>query len=270
MKKVLLLLVFILIFLFFPFPKNIGSQNEDNLNSARESAQNKIQTVTQGSFTFLPAPTTWPRPLSLIWQASHINEVAHNYPNISSWSNFKQMPPQLPQAIIAIEDHRFYSHSGVDVDSIFRALLANIQADEIVQGGSTITQQLIKNLLLTQDQTLDRKIWEVLLSLIVESRFSKDEILSFYLNTTYLGAGSYGVAQAAQVYFGKDLENINLAECATLAALPYAPSALNPFDNPEECKKRRNLVLTTMVKRGMITNESADNILNEPIVLRSL
>ncbi|HIU63659.1 MAG TPA: transglycosylase domain-containing protein [Candidatus Avacidaminococcus intestinavium] len=270
MKRILLLLLFILIFLFFPFPKNIGSQNEESLNLARDTAKTQMQTLTSSSFSFLPESSEWPRPFRLIWEAIHLDQTAHSLVKPEHWYTLAEMPSELPQAIISIEDHRFYSHSGVDLDGILRAMLANIQADDIVQGGSTLTQQVIKNLLLTHEQTMERKIWEVFLALIVESQFSKDEILTIYLNTTYLGAGSTGVGQAADIYFGKNATDLNLAECATLAALPYAPSALNPFDNPEGCQKRRNLVLKKMLKRGIITTKTAEDIYDIPIILRNI
>lgn len=268
MKKIGFILVFLLIFLFFPFPKNIGPQNKPDLKSVTTSVETAIKEKDFSPTSLLPSPDSWPKPLSMIWQAAHIDQTARGKISADSWSTVDKLPPALPQAIVAIEDHRFYEHNGVDIDGIFRAMLANIQADEIVQGGSTITQQLVKNILLSPTQTVERKVLEIFLSLIVEGRYSKDAILEMYLNTTYFGSGAYGINQAADVYFAKAPSELTLAECATLAGLPNAPSALNPYENPDACRERRDLVLKTMSKRGMITASLAAKAASEPITLR--
>jgi penicillin-binding protein 1A len=268
MKKIGFILVFLLIFLFFPFPKNIGPQNKPDLKSATSSVETTVKNSEFSPLSFLPAPDSWPRPLYLVWQAAHIKQPVQEKVNKDAWVKIDTLPATLPQAVVAIEDHRFYEHSGIDVDGIFRALLANIQADEIVQGGSTITQQLIKNALLSSTQTVERKTLEIFLALIVESSYSKDDILEMYLNSAYFGAGAYGVAQAADTYFAKTPDELTLAESATLAGLLNAPSVLNPYQNPEDCKNRRNLVLKTMAKRGMITGALATSASSEEIILR--
>ena len=268
MKKIGFILIFLLVFLFFPFPKNVGPQNKPDLKSVTSSVETTVKNSEFSPLSLLPAPSSWPRPLYLVWQAAHIKQTVQEKVNKDAWVTIEKLPATLPQAVVAIEDHRFYEHSGVDVDGIFRALLANIQADEIVQGGSTITQQLIKNALLSSTQTVGRKTLEIFLALIAESSYTKDEILEMYLNSAYYGAGAYGVTQAANTYFAKTPEELTLAESATLAGLLNAPSALNPYENPEDCKKRRDLVLKTMAKRGMITGTLATSTSNEPIVLR--
>lgn len=158
----------------------------------------------------------------------------------------------MQQALLAIEDHNFYNHGAIDMDGILRAALVNITAGEVVQGGSTITQQLTKNLFLSQEQTMSRKAEEAILALVLEHHYSKDQLLEIYFNTTYFGAGATGIQAAAATYFNKAPNELQLAECAVIASLPYAPSALNPLENPEGCKKRQRLVLQTMVKRGYI------------------
>jgi penicillin-binding protein 1A len=135
----------------------------------------------------------------------------------------KEMSPYLPKAVIATEDHRFYSHFGVDPIGLARALFADISARRFVQGGSTITQQLAKNLFLTPERSLSRKIQETLLALWLEHRFTKDQILEIYLNRVYLGAGTYGVDAAAHRYFNKSAKHTNLYESATIAGLLKAP-----------------------------------------------
>lgn len=148
---------------------------------------------------------------------------------------------------------------------ILRAMFVNISAGEIVQGGSTLTQQLAKNMFLSQEQTMSRKVYEVMFSLMLEDKFSKDQILEMYFNTTYFGNGATGITAAARSYFGKTPAEMNLAECAVIASLPYAPSALNPYENPEGCKKRQHLVLDTMVKRGFI-GETVANAAKEKTI----
>ena len=268
MKKIGFLFIFLLVFLFFPFPKNIGPQDRTELKSITTSAETAVQEKGNRLLSFLPAPETWPKPFYLVWRVVHIDQAVQAKVNDGDWSKINKLPPMLPQALVAIEDHRFYEHSGVDLDGILRALLANIQADEIVQGGSTITQQLVKNLVLSPTQTVERKVYEVFLAFLVESNYSKNDILEMYLNTTYYGAGAYGITQAADIYFDKASEDLTLAETATLAGLLNAPSALNPYENLEACKQRRNLVLNAMAKYGMITADKAKAAAAEPILLR--
>lgn len=276
MKKFSLLLIFLLIFLFFPFPKNVGPQERPdlenmtvNMSSMASKIETKLAVDKLSPLSLLPDPSSWPRPLYLVWRAAYIDTAVRERTSDKDWTKLKDLPATMPQAIVAIEDHRFYEHDGVDVDGVLRAILANIQADRIVQGGSTLTQQLVKNTLLSQEQTFERKVLEIMLALIVESRYEKDDILEMYLNTTYFGAGAYGVKSAASVYFGKTTDALVLAECAVLAGLPNAPSALNPFENLDACKTRRNSVLKAMAKRGMISNALAEETSAMPILLNN-
>ena len=194
-----------------------------------------------------------PRPLRLVYRAWHLKEITRSRIPAEDWVPLKRMSPWLPKALVSVEDKRFYSHHGIDPDGIFRAILMNIQADEVVEGGSTITQQVVKNNLLTSEQSLERKILEAGLALVVEIHYSKDEILEMYLNTTFLGAGATGVQQASETYYGLEPSQLSLSEAAALAGIPYASAALNPFENPEGCRERRNLVLERMNEQGMIT-----------------
>jgi penicillin-binding protein 1A len=165
----------------------------------------------------------------------------------------REMPAWLPQAVIATEDRRFYSHFGIDVIGLARAGYVNLRAGRIVQGGSTITQQLAKNVFLTHERTLNRKIQETLLALWLERRFTKDQILTIYLNRVYLGAGTYGVEAAARRYFGKSARQVNRLEAAVIAGLLKAPSRYSPTASPERAKARAVTVLNLMEEEGFIT-----------------
>ena len=165
----------------------------------------------------------------------------------------KEMSPYLPKAVIATEDRRFYSHFGVDPIGLARALFADIAARQFVQGGSTITQQLAKNLFLTPERSLSRKIQETLLALWLEHRFTKDQILEIYLNRVYLGAGTYGVDAAAHRYFNKSAKQTNIYESATIAGLLKAPTRFNPTRDREKAAARTAQVLTKMVEAGFVT-----------------
>jgi penicillin-binding protein 1A len=168
-----------------------------------------------------------------------------------------QIPQPLRDAIIATEDRRFYSHWGVDPIGIARAVVQNYRRGRIVEGGSTITQQLAKVLFLTPDKSLERKLKEAVLALELERRYSKDRILEMYLNQVYFGHGAYGVEAAARTYFGKSVSELNVRESALLAGLPRAPSSYSPFDHGEAARRRREVVLRRMAEYGAIKEEEA-------------
>jgi penicillin-binding protein 1A len=178
--------------------------------------------------------------------------------------SLKELPPYLPKAFIAIEDRRFYSHYGVDPLGILRAAVANVLHRGVSQGGSTLTQQLAKNLFLTQERTLQRKLQEVELALWLERKHSKSEILELYLNRVYFGSGAYGVEAAAQRYFGKSAKNVTLAEAAMLAGLVKSPSRLAPNRNPEGAEKRAQTVLSAMAEAKFITGAQAQASIGHP------
>ncbi len=168
-----------------------------------------------------------------------------------------EMPDNLKNAFIAAEDSRFREHPGIDIISIIRASFKNFKAGTIVQGGSTITQQVTKSFLLSPERTYERKIKEAILAYRIEKKFSKDEILFLYLNQIYLGHGAYGVEAASENYFGKHAKDLNLAECSILAGLPQAPSRYSPFRFPDRAKQRQVYVLNRMKEDGLITNLEA-------------
>ncbi len=174
------------------------------------------------------------------------------------------LPPYLPKAFIAIEDRRFYSHYGVDPLGIARALVRDIAGRGAVEGGSTLTQQLAKNLFLTQERTLSRKIQEAILAVWLERRYSKDQILELYLNRVYFGSGAYGVEGASQKYFGKSARFDSLSEAALLAGLMKSPSKLAPTRNPAGAAERATQVITAMAEQGHITEAQAKMALANP------
>lgn len=176
--------------------------------------------------------------------------------NIPKYTNIDKIPEDLKNAIIAVEDKRFYKHHGFDMIAIGRAFFINIKEGKIKSGGSTITQQLAKNLFLSGERSYKRKLKELLLAIKLESKYSKDEILEMYLNVIYYGSGAYGVQDASETYFSKDVSELSLIECAMLAGLPQAPSAYNPNKYFEKAKRRQKIVLELMAKNGYINKES--------------
>ena len=166
---------------------------------------------------------------------------------------YNNLPENLINAVIVTEDKRFFNHYGVDIKGVLRAIYVNLKERRIVQGGSTITQQLAKNLFLTPERSFTRKLHELILSLWLELRFSKKQILSIYLNRVYLGSGTYGVQAASEKYFNKKVEDLNLYECAVIASLLKAPSRYNPIANKKLSQERASLVLENMAKSQMIS-----------------
>jgi penicillin-binding protein 1A len=176
-----------------------------------------------------------------------------------------QVPLSFQQALIAVEDNRFHQHGGIDLEAVSRAVLVNLQSGELKEGGSTITQQLVKNLFLSQDRTWSRKALEIPLTLIMEWQFTKSEILEMYVNTIYFGSGAYGIGEAAQTYFGKPTRDLTLAESSLIAGLPAAPSVYSPLVDLSMARQRQNIVLAAMVKHGYITRQQADEVRNTPL-----
>lgn len=168
-----------------------------------------------------------------------------------------QIPAKLRNALVAVEDHRFYSHHGVDILGIGRAAIKNIIKGRVVEGGSTITQQLVKNMLLSGEKTMSRKMKEGLLALEFEQKYTKDQILEMYFNYVYFGNGVWGVQQAARTYFDKNVSELSLAECAALAGIPKSPNNFNPCADKNAAKRRRDLVLNKMAEHGYLNSRDA-------------
>ena len=175
------------------------------------------------------------------------------------------IPRFLKAGLVATEDRSFYRHIGIDLKGILRAAIRDIQARKFVEGASTITQQLAKTLFFTSSKTLPRKIKEAILAFQIERRYTKDEILELYLNQIYLGSGAYGVESAAGIFFGKPVSNLNLPECALIAAMPKAPSRFSPLVNKELAERRRNIVLNQMVTTGIIQGNEYQAALKTPV-----
>ncbi len=178
---------------------------------------------------------------------------------------YYEIPEHVKKAFISIEDVRFYTHHGVDIIGVMRALWQDIKAGSLVQGGSTITQQLAKMLFLKPEKSLTRKIKEAVISIQIEKRYTKDEILGLYLNQTYFGTRAFGVEAAAQTYFGKSVDDLSIGEAAMLAALPKAPSLYSPFKNPSKTEERRMAVLKSMLRLKFISDEQYNEAIKEAL-----
>jgi penicillin-binding protein 1A len=194
----------------------------------------------------------------------------HAGENRAELKSINEVPENLINALLAIEDARFYDHGGIDFRALARAVVANVRGSFGSQGASTITQQLVKNAMLTNDKKIERKIQEAILALQVERKYTKPEILTFYFNWVYFGHGAYGIKAASETYFGKDLHELTLAESALLAGLVQRPNALTPYRNPEGAKTRRALVLNNMVKYNFISAEEAQAAKAEELNLPGL
>lgn len=196
------------------------------------------------------------------------NQIAELFTERRMLVPINEIPINLQNAFISIEDNDFFHHWGVSTKGIVRALSRIVLRRKVAEGGSTITQQLAKTIFLTPEKTLTRKVKELLLTIQLEKDYSKDEILQFYINQIYFGSGAYGAQSAAKVYFNKNVEEINLAECAMLAAIPKSPNYYNPFKNVKAAATRRNLVLAKMRQLGYITPEQEQEALATPLPVK--
>lgn len=180
-----------------------------------------------------------------------------------NYTKISELPQMYINAVISVEDHRFYKHPGIDIIAIGRAIVSDIKAMSFVEGGSTITQQLAKNIYFTQEKKIERKIAEVFMAFEIEKRYNKNEILELYLNTSYFGDGYYTVKEASRGYFGKKPMEMSDSECIMLAGIPNAPSVYAPTKNPELAKQRQKQVIEKMIKNKYLTQEEADKILEK-------
>jgi penicillin-binding protein 1A len=196
--------------------------------------------------------------------------VSQLYAEQRTMVRITDIPLNLQNALMAKEDPHFYQHSGFDLKGIIRAAINNTIHGKVVEGGSTITQQLATSLFLTRERRFTRKIKELLLALQIEKYYTKQEILELYFNQIYFGNGAYGAEAAARTYFGKHINDLNLQECAMLAALPQAPTQYNPYKNPDTAKEKRDIVLDKMEERAYITKEEHDYAVSQPITLNKL
>ncbi|MCI8654376.1 MAG: transglycosylase domain-containing protein [Clostridia bacterium] len=192
-----------------------------------------------------------------------IEEKIEEIKSKENYTTLKEMPDMYKDAVISAEDHRFYKHGPIDVKSIGRAVLTNIKQGKLVEGGSTITQQLAKNTYFTQEKRFTRKVAEVFVAYQYEEKCEKDEILELYLNTSYFGDGCYSVKEASTNYFDKDPIDMTEYECIMLAGIPNAPSVYAPTKNPELAAQRARQVINKMVENGYLTKEEANKIIEE-------
>ena len=192
-----------------------------------------------------------------------LSEKVEEIQNKENYTKITDMPKIYLDAVILIEDHKFYKHHGLSVTSIVRAFLHDIEAKEFLEGGSTITEQLSKNMYFTQEKDLKRKVAEVFVTLDLEKNYTKNEILELYLNTSYFGNGYYTVSEASKGYFNKDAKDMTDSEATLLAGIPNAPSVYNPKENLKLAKERQKQVLDKMVKYKKITKETEEEILSK-------
>ena len=248
----------------------------------RVSFQKPVPAAPRGSKRPAPAPRPSDRVERLELDTAARDRIVLDAPLLTSIINGERekrrpmalsaMPARITQAVLAIEDRRFYDHPGVDIIRSIGAIVTNLRGDRpYLVGGSTITQQLVKNYFLSPEKSMRRKLMEQVMALVLERRATKDEILELYLNDIPLGQrGSFsirGVSEAARLFFGKDISNLSLAEAATIAGVIQSPSALSPFKNTARCRDRRNVVLQAMATAGYVSQDAADQAAKEPLTI---
>lgn len=214
---------------------------------------------------------TWKLPAVEVPQASVVYDINGRVINGLTPQNrisvsLQEISPDFINALIAVEDKNFYRHHGVDIIGIFRAVVVNIKAGKVVEGGSTITQQTAKNIFLSNERTFTRKIKELYYTFQLERKYSKDEILAIYCNSIYFGQGAYGVEAAARTFFGSSAGDLTLAQAALLAGVPRWPDRYDPYKHPEDAKNRQKVVLDRMVKENKITKNQQSQAVKEPLV----
>ncbi|MFR8145237.1 MAG: transglycosylase domain-containing protein [Clostridia bacterium] len=196
-------------------------------------------------------------------QEMPIQEKVEEIRQKENYTKLSELPQIYINAVISVEDHRFYEHNGIDVIAIGRAIINDIKAMSFVEGGSTITQQIAKNEYFTQEKKITRKVAEVFVAFELEKQYTKNEILELYINTIYFGNGYYNIKDAAKGYFGKSITNLSDSECIMLAGIPNAPSVYAPTQNPELAKQRQKQVAEKMVKYGYLTENEKNKVLSK-------
>ena len=210
----------------------------------------------------------WTKGYNMYKEAIAEETIESKFSKIQSMDNFtkvNEVPDIFIKAVVAVEDKRFYEHNGVDLLSIGRAIVTNIKTFDLTEGGSTITQQIAKNLYFTQAKHFSRKVAEVYVALDIEKNYSKDEILEIYINTNFYGSGYYGIYDAAEGYYEKEPSELTDYEATLLAGVPNAPSVYSPRVNLSLAEQRQSVVLEKMVESGYITQEKADKIESQQI-----
>ena len=212
--------------------------------------------ILAGTICFIIGYSTYSKALEEKPLITRIQEIESS----DNFVPFSELPKNYLNAVVAVEDHRFYEHGPIDLIAIGRDIWVNISNGELREGGSTITQQLAKNVVLSQEETASRKLGEIVAAFDIEKNYSKDEILALYVNTCYFGEGYYGIYEASMGYYNKEPKDLNLDEATMLAGVPNAPSVYAPTVNPDLARKRQEHVLEKMVEYGYITQEEANSI----------
>ena len=247
----LVLIICIILGAIYAYDAYQSYQGTNRVSKAHTTVE---QTIEKNEDTL----SRWERIYRMLTFKEKVEIALYQRVSKDTWVKSDVIPDNAKRALIAIEDKRYYKHGAIDVLGVSRALYVNAVAGETVEGGSTITQQLVKNLFLSSKRTMTRKAEEAILAIEMEHYYSKDEILTMYLNTVYYGHNFYGIKEAAEGYFGTSPSRLTLGQCAMLAALPNAPSYLDPYTNYKGAKARQKLVLEQMVDQGMITQAEAD------------
>ena len=193
-------------------------------------------------------------------EITSLEEKVEQIQNKENYAKFSELPQMYINAVISVEDKRFYKHNGIDIFAICRAAINDIKAMEFVEGGSTITQQLAKNMYFTREKKIERKIAEVFMAWKIEKNYTKEEIFELYVNSIFFGDGYYTVKEACKGYVDKELNEMTDGECILLAGIPNAPSVYAPTKNPELAKERQKKVIEKMIHNGYLTEEEANNI----------
>lgn len=247
-------------FLFLLFCLAFGTFYFLGMSDSTITKQSSQLSASQTPSTPDPTASTTTDQTSLrdrVYRIMHFRAVAEGKLDRDQYIPLAQIPQIMQQSIVATEDKRFYEHGPIDFIGIGRAALVNIQSGKTMEGGSTITQQVVKNVFLSPERTLSRKAEELVLSILLERNYTKEEILTMYLNTAYFGASAYGINDAARIYFGTTPPKLTLAQCAMLAGLPQAPTYLNPLANYEAAKARQQIVLALMTEQNFIGPDQA-------------
>lgn len=247
----LVLIICILLGAIYVYDTYQSYQGTNRVSKAHTTVE---QTIEENEDTL----SRWERIYRIFTFREKVEAALHQRVPRDKWVKSESIPDNVKRALVAIEDKRYYMHGAIDVLGVTRAFYVNSVAGETVEGGSTITQQLVKNLFLSSKRTMSRKAEEAILAVEMEHYYSKDEILTMYLNTVYYGHNYYGIKEAAEGYFGTSPSRLTLGQCAMLAALPNAPSYLDPYENYKGAKARQKLVLAQMVDQGMISQAEAD------------
>lgn len=259
--------------------KQIVSLGENQVSQLKDTGKSKIsdddevdrtaqeQDTNENSLSQNTIDIESNSTLSRLERVFFLKQAVNARINSANYVKLQDIPESLQQAVVAVEDRKFYNHWGFDMEGIFRASLVNLQYGQVREGASTITQQLVKNLFLSQEQTMGRKAEEFVLAMDMELNYSKDEILELYLNTIYFGSGYYGIKEASEGYFGKEPAMLALPESAILAGIPNAPSLYSPYVDFMLAKKRQFIVLDAMTAAGYLRESVADDAKIKPIYL---